>query len=260
MFPSDWTGYSARAKRAKASAPDAPPEEPPECQIGLVSDLANSIRRSLNQECAPPEPADLGVEYVLSRVPYRNILENLFGDDKTIPDLPLITKSYEESFMRQPEAGERACAMGDMCECRFIDRQCPFTAVEFRLPADPPSPQLCVLCSRKATQKMFYDMCFAGAAPKGVIQRFGNIFGQAGEYSADLMLSCPQSVSLSAMPLPIMSHQRSRYQVMNQVRGRATVARENCPDAVSRQGGVKSLRQQRVAHEAVATPSDTARS
>ena len=107
--------------------------------------------------------------------------------------------------------------MGDLCECRLIDRQCPFPGVEFRLPDDPPTPQLCVLCSRKATQKMFYDMCYAGVAPKGVIQRFGNIFGQPGEYSTELMLSCPQGVSLSAMPLPIMSHQRSRYSVVNQV-------------------------------------------
>ena len=69
---------------------------------------------------------------------------------------------YEESYMRQPEPGEKACAMGEACECRFLDRQCPFTAVEFRLAGDPPSQQLCVLCSRKATQKMFYDMCYAG--------------------------------------------------------------------------------------------------
>ena len=123
--------------------------------------------------------------------------------------------------------------MGDLCECRFIDRQCPFTGVEFRLPDDPPTPQLCVLCSRKATQKMFYDMCYAGVAPKGVIQRFGNIFGQPGEYSTELMLSCPQGVSLSAMPLPIMSHQRSRYSVCNQVAAAPSLsrARERAADA-----------------------------
>ena len=124
---------------------------------------------------------------------------------------------YDLTSLAQPERGELPCAMGDLCECRFIDRQCAFTGVEFRLPDDPPTPQLCVLCSRKATQKMFYDMCYAGVAPKGVIQRFGNIFGQPGEYSAELMLSSPQGVSLSAMPLPIMSYQRSRYSVCNQV-------------------------------------------
>lgn len=120
---------------------------------------------------------------MLSRVPYRDILENLFGggSEVAVPDLPIISRAcvnffkncgtdarlkrvhrYEESYMRQPEPGEKACAMGEACECRFLDRQCPFTAVEFRLAGDPPSPQLCVLCSRKATQKMFYDMCYAG--------------------------------------------------------------------------------------------------
>ena len=135
------------------------------------------------QEYNAPDAPDVGVEHVLSRVPYRDILENLFGggSEVAVPDLPIISRAcvkffkncgtdarlnranrYEESYMRQPEPGEKACAMGEACECRFLDRQCPFTAVEFRLAGDPPSPQLCVLCSRKATQKMFYDMCYAG--------------------------------------------------------------------------------------------------
>lgn len=52
-----------------------------------------------------------------------------------------------------------------------------------------------------------------------MIQRYGNIFGQPGEYSVDCMISCAGTASggLSAMPLPIMSHQRSRYSVVNQV-------------------------------------------
>ena len=60
---------------------------------------------------------------------------------------------------------------------------------------------------------------FAGAPTKGLIQRYGNIFGQPGEYSVDCMISCAGTASggLSAMPLPIMSHQRSRYSVVNQV-------------------------------------------
>ena len=41
---------------------------------------------------------------------------------------------------------------------RFIDRNTPFTGVEFRLQHDPITSQLCVLCSRRTTQKMFYDM------------------------------------------------------------------------------------------------------
>ena len=43
-------------------------------------------------------------------------------------------------------------------ESRFIDRNAPFVGVEFRLPGDPEAAQLCVLCSRRLTQKLFYDM------------------------------------------------------------------------------------------------------
>jgi hypothetical protein len=85
-----------------------------------------------------------------------------------------------------------------------------------------------------------FSRCYAGKAPKAVIQRYGNIFGQPGEYSAECMLVCPQGLGLHAMPLPCMSHQRSRY-------------------SVTTQGSVKSLRQHRVSHEAFQTPSDTPR-
>jgi hypothetical protein len=57
------------------------------------------------------------VDHILSRVPYKDMLENLFGDAPA-PDLPVISKFFEESFMRQAGPGERACAMGELCECR----------------------------------------------------------------------------------------------------------------------------------------------
>ena len=72
--------------------------------------------------------------------------------------------------MRQPLKGEAACVMGANCECQFLDPKLRFTAVEVRLPQDPPQAQMCVLCSRKTTQKLFYDICFAGEPVKGVIQ------------------------------------------------------------------------------------------
>jgi hypothetical protein len=176
MFPPNWDAYSGPNRKKprtfleqvadRASETDQARAEP----VGFVSDLYNTIRRSLNHDhpAAEAAPAELDMDHILSRVQYRDMLENLFadGDPGAAPELPIITKVYEESFMRQPAAGERACAMGEQCECRFVDRQAPFTAVEFRLPndpefrlpSDPDGPQLCVLCSRRATQKMFYDM------------------------------------------------------------------------------------------------------
>jgi hypothetical protein len=66
--------------------------------------------------------------------------------------------------------------------------------------------------------------------------RYGNIFNQDGEYSAECMLVCPPEIGLQCMPLPIMSHQRNRYSVVNT-------------------SGHKYLRQHRVAFEGFHSPS-----
>jgi hypothetical protein len=212
--------------------------------IECDSDLRKSIERKIHQT-RPAMAADMNLDHILSQMPYREILENLFLNQSTQQDevpesepLPIITKAYEESFMRQPHHSENACVFGDRCECQFIDRSAPFTAVEFRLFHDDKKPQMCVLCSRMTTQKMYYDMCYSGKSPKGVIQRYGNIFGQPGEYAVECMLACPPSFNLHCMPLPIMSHERNRYTVYSS-------------------GGIKHLQQHRVAFEHFQPPSAT---
>ena len=129
--------------------------------------------------------------------------------------LPIITKVFEESFMRQPLSGERECASGTLCECNFIDTANPFICVEFLVPGEQPgpTPQLCVICSRKVTQKLFYDILFTGKTYPGVIQRFGNICNTPGEYARDCCLICPANGPLNNLPFPCMSHQRNKYQV-----------------------------------------------
>lgn len=206
------------------------------------SNLKNNIERKLQQTKSVTED-ELDLDHILSQIPYRSILENLFKNcEEVCPEdkcLPIISKTYEESFMRQPHHNENPCVSGNLCECQFIDLCAPFTAVEFRLFNDPPKPQMCVLCSRRATQKMFYDMCYSGVSPMCVIQRYGNIFGQPGEYSVECMLACPQGFNIHCLPFPIMSHQRNKYTVVTT-------------------SGTKYLQQHRVSHEHFLTPSVTA--
>jgi len=209
------------------------------------STLRNNIERKLQQtqHVIPNEnDDDLDLDHILSQVPYKSILENLFAkcnNNNEMPALPIISKSYEESFMRQPHAHESQCVMGNMCECQKIDPCAPFIGVEFRMFSDPPGkPQMCVLCSRRATQKMYYDMVYSGSSPACVIQRYGNIFNQPGEYAVQCMLSCPQGFNLRCMPLPIMSHARNKYSVVSV-------------------NGVKYLQQHRVSFEHFQSPSDT---
>ena len=150
-------------------------------------------------------------------MPYRDILSNMLSrDDRACPNIPVITRAYEETFMRQPREGEKQCASGALCECMFIDPSAPFVCTEFILPGETsgPTPQLCILCLRKVTQKLFYDvMLTETGCPHGVIQRHGNLCGVDGEYAQECMLMCPANSHLQCMPLPVMSHQRNRYAV-----------------------------------------------
>lgn len=118
--------------------------------------------------------------------------------------------------MREPLQGERECARGMRCECRAIDPSNPFTAVEFltleEIAQPPEDSQLCVVCSRKETQYLYYDMVFNRAVYNCVIQRYGNMSG-ANEYAGECLLRCTKAGDLSCMPKPIMSHQRNRYAV-----------------------------------------------
>jgi hypothetical protein len=240
MFPASWDPTQAARKRRRTFLEES--EQQAELSLPPVpfqSSLQQTIVRRLN---APeqPAPVDIRLDHILSRVPYRSMLENLFQCAAEAPskDVPILSRAYEESFMRQPLPGERACAMGDLCECMQIDKSCPFVGVELRLPNDPDEAQLCVLCSRSATQKCFYDMCFLGKPVAGVIQRYGSIYGQPGEYAAECMLIAPRSIGPASMPVPSVSHQRNRYSVVTH-------------------GGVKHLQQHRVAHEDFHPPSST---
>jgi hypothetical protein len=210
--------------------------------------IVGTIKRQINNNrFAPATPEELQLDHVLSSVPYRDMLESLFGTvSGQVPNLPIITKAYEESFMRETFPGERQCAMGSKCECMFIDQNAPFICVEFDLPSEEApahgaphtnfvtkassEPKLCVLCSRKTTQKLFYDACYSGRRTQGLIQRYGNLCNQPGEYARECMLICPPNAQWNCLPLPIMSHQRNRYRVQ-------VIA------------GVKHLQQLRVSYE-----------
>ena len=238
------------------------------------------VRRVNDSKFAPPIPEELQLDHVLSSVPYQSMLESLFGGLTTAAlDVPLVTKAYEESYMREAGPGEPSCALGELCECMFIDRNAPFVGVQFKLPVgsltatsaaesssggsgsfsggsshgvpgssnsglgtrgidSPIMPGMCVLCCRKTTQKLFYDICYSGNRVQGLIQQYGNLCNQPGEYARCCMLVCPPTSPWHCMPRPMMSHQRNRYQVH-------VVA------------GLKHLQQLRVAFEDFAPPSDT---
>jgi hypothetical protein len=162
----------------------------------------------------------LNFDTILSSVPYRQILDTLFGG-MTLPlhDVPIVAKKFEETFMRECiMQSERKCVMGNDCECRYIDRDNAFVGVEFLVGSQTVhncGPQMCVMCSRKYTQKLFYDMLFKPPMSHfGVIQRYGVLNNVDGEYSPEYTLVMPPSGPVHVMPYPSPVHCRNNYRVV----------------------------------------------
>lgn len=81
--------------------------------VTVENTLRSSIERKLHQCAASATDAavpvlaslELDLDHVLSQLPYQSILENYFSskksDEHVTSNIPVITKAYEESFMRQ---------------------------------------------------------------------------------------------------------------------------------------------------------------
>lgn len=231
-LPSDWYAGPVRAQQAvgirEQDLAGVHQTEEQRFQVLVERELHNVVDNDYPKE-------ELALDSLVSRLPYKKMLADLFGATNleghlTLQDVPYVTKAYEESFMREKvHANERECTKGALCECMFIDRQQPFVGVEFILPGEKQqgSPQMCVLCCRATTQQLYYDIVFDKENFVGCIQRFGNIHSQPGEYNLQAMLIASSTAPVHLMPLPIVLHQRNRYSVYVQA-------------------GVKRLKQHRV--------------
>eukprot|EP00961_Rhodomonas_salina_P079706 1071114-Rhodomonas_salina.1 len=166
---------------------DSEPVEPVEQDVG-------SKRKHADCESAVPAARSamrLELDTLLSRLPYKKLMQEMisYSSDKPLPSVPYVTRQYEEAYMREPrDSTERACAMGDECECMFIDRTNAFVGVEFIVPGEQPqpNPEFCVLCSSVTTQQLFFDVVFDGVPCNALMQRYGNIHGVQNEYAQDV--------------------------------------------------------------------------
>jgi hypothetical protein len=125
MFPPTWDPTQAIKKKRKTFVEECENQAmqnlPP---VPFQSSLQQTIMRRLNASEPPPNPNDLQLDHILSRLPYRSMLENLFqtvDPHQEFPkEVPILSRAYEESFMRQPMPNEKQCAMADLCECMQV--------------------------------------------------------------------------------------------------------------------------------------------
>lgn len=130
--------------------------------------------------------------------------------------IPIISRKYEETFMRECiNLSEKACVFKGQCECMKIDPDNAFVGVQFELPNVTSTRHgMCILCLRKSTHMLFYNILKQGHSTQTVIQKYGNICNEVGEYHPSAMLICPPNGPVHALPMPIVAHQRNRYSVV----------------------------------------------
>ena len=158
------------------------------------------------------------VKQIINETPFIHMLSSMAKPHTDI-HIPLISRKYEEKFMRAcVNMQERPCSMNTKCECMFIDPENAFVGTRFLIPnicGEQVHPNtMCILCLRKHTLLLFYKTMHAGYDPGVVIQRYGNICNEAGEYSQSAMIFANPNGPVQCMPLPIVAHQRNRYTVV----------------------------------------------
>ena len=184
-----------------------------------LRELARSISQSiLSTAPARLDPSALNLNTILSGVAYREILENLFGDGEGVSaEIPVVSKAYEEAYLRECIGpNERPCVMGIDCEGYHISKTHRFACTELLLPGEGQGdPQMCVLCCRKHTQKLYYDVLYnPPAMHMGAIQRYGVVVGVPGEYASTVALIMPATGPVHAMPFPSVAYCRADYTVV----------------------------------------------
>ena len=151
---------------------------------------------------------------------YNDVLSDASAASKQFTaELKSVSKVFEDSFLRQPmHAHERACSRGDDCECMFLDLLCPFVGVEYVLPWEKGAGTkkaggFCLPCLRATTLALYMDILHTGRTTTKLIQRYYNEHSKPGEYRLSSMLIAGPSGPIANMPLPIVRHQRSNYEV-----------------------------------------------
>ena len=203
-------------KKARSSAME---HVDPVSAHDLAQTICDSIRAGASAaEVAPSHSDALNLSTILSGVSYREILQNLFGDADSalFPEVPVVSKAYEEACLREcGPTPERPCAMGQECEGFFLSPRNRFACAEFLLPGEERTePRMCVLCTRKHTQKLYYDLLYSPQSNHmGVIQRYGVVVGVVDEYAPEAVLTMPSTGPVASMPFPSVAYCRADYTV-----------------------------------------------
>jgi len=140
--------------------------------------------------------------------------------------IQVVTRAYEEKYLREPVGKERPCIMGDQCQGMQLPhiKDNAFVVREFLLPTEeeeykrsgklPSEGRLCLMCKRSEIARAFINIRADGMGVKNnvILQDYRNIVDEEGEYClSDCLLSSPQV--FQGLLDPIVLHVRNAYRL-----------------------------------------------
>lgn len=140
--------------------------------------------------------------------------------------IQVVTRAYEEEYLREPLRKERPCIMGDQCQGMHLPhvKQNAFILREFLLPTEeedykrtgklPSEGRLCLMCKRSEIARAFVNIRADGMGVKNnvILQDYRNIVGEEGEYCMeDCILSSP--TVFQGILDPVVLHLKNAYRL-----------------------------------------------
>lgn len=151
--------------------------------------------------------------------------EDIRHKDHVRTSIQVVTRAYEEQYLREPIGKERPCIMGDQCQGMHLPHCAHgFVLREFLLPTEeeeykrtgnlPSEGRLCLMCKRSEIARAFINIRADGMGVKNnvILQDYRNIVDEEGEYClGDCILSSP--TIFQGLLDPVVLHLRNAYRM-----------------------------------------------
>lgn len=134
---------------------------------------------------------------------------------KRFREVDFVPRAEEQSYLREPAPGERACIRDEECEGRQVwGPPEPFTLVEHLTAeqrAHPPARrQFCIMCKRHAATMMYIQARCEGTDMSALFNTHANWVNVHGEYALGQSLIATGADTYGVLA-PVVAHCRAWY-------------------------------------------------
>jgi len=140
--------------------------------------------------------------------------------------IQVVSRAYEEKYLREPIGKERACIMSDQCQGLHLPyvTENAFILREFLLPTEeeeylrtgklPSEGRLCLMCKRSEIARAFINIRADGMGVKNnvILQDYRNIVEAEGEYCLEDCIVSSHHIFQGLLD-PIVLHLRNAYRL-----------------------------------------------